>query len=66
MGPLLLSQSPQMAYDVAKEYKEHVDSIKRDRQLEQYLQATWKFGYLFWQLPSKTSALAVATLGRAC
>lgn len=27
-----------MAFDVAREYKEHVDSIKRDRQLEEWLE----------------------------
>lgn len=29
----------QMAYDVAKEYKEHIDSVKRDRELEEWLEA---------------------------
>lgn len=28
-----------MAYDVAKEYKEHIDSVKRDRELEEWLEA---------------------------
>lgn len=31
-------EDPQMAFDVAREYKEHVDSVKRDRQLEEWLE----------------------------
>jgi len=32
-------KDPQTAYDVAVEYKEHIDSVKRDRELEQFLEA---------------------------
>ena len=28
-----------MAYDVAKEYKCHIDRVKKDRDLEEWLQA---------------------------
>ena len=32
------NEDPQMAFDVAREYKEHVDSVKKDRQLEEWLE----------------------------
>ena len=35
----VIFEEPQFAYDVAKEYKEHVDSVRRDRSLEEFLEA---------------------------
>ena len=34
-----MSKDSQMAFDVAKEYKLHVDSVKKDRDLEEFLEA---------------------------
>lgn len=36
---MLTHEDPQMAFDVAREYKLHVDSVKRDRELEEWLEA---------------------------
>ena len=36
---MLTHEDPQMAFDVAREYKLHVDSVKQDRELEEWLEA---------------------------
>ena len=37
-----LRKDAQMRFEIAKAYREHVDLVKKDRELEEYFQVSWE------------------------